>query len=74
MTEHTSSPDTTVTVDLGPWATDVDAYAARHQMSRDAAVLALVREALTRPHRNIVSGAGSGTIIQAGDVHRDVQF
>src|SRR5699024_1471946 len=34
MTEHTSSPDTTVTVDLGQWATDVDAYATRHQMSR----------------------------------------
>lgn len=72
-TEH-HIVSTEVTVELGRWAADVDTYAAKHSLSREGAVLALVRDALTSPVRNSISGTVTGTMIQANDIDGGVHF
>lgn len=67
------NPDV-VTVDLGQWADDVDRYAAERGLSRHAAVLALVRLALTGGTHNTVSGDVSGGVFQVGQIQGGVRF
>ena len=43
-------------------------------MRGEAAVLALVRTALTSPIKNSITGSVDGTVIQAGDVRGNISF
>lgn len=63
-----------VTFELGGSTAAVRRYATDHGLSLDDAALALVREALTAPRQNSVSGTVNGRVIQAGDIRGDVKF
>ncbi|ASR39903.1 hypothetical protein BAY61_31975 (plasmid) [Prauserella marina] len=65
-TDHSDTD--TVTVNLGPWVADVDRYATREGLSREAAVLALIRDALTTPRTNTVTGSVGGNVVQGRDI------
>lgn len=70
-----SSDDTSVTIDLGRQTAKVDQYAARHGLTREGAVLALVKAGLNGGVRNSISGNVTGTVVQhGGDVHGNISF
>lgn len=66
---------TTVTVDLDRLAADVDRYAEANGISRELAVVSLVRTALTSQARNHVGHAASGArISQLGNVYGNINL